>query len=256
MADFTLKRSCLDVTIELHPSGVHWGRRSGWSSSSTPNLATKAVFNRAAFCARGALCHAESVKEHNIYTYFFTVQCMFQHPEDPVWRICKGDIDSWWWFPEVSVPRSLITSDWLCSKPASRPPQQQINHYILRRSRTSLHHFFFFPQWETGNICAAARLFQSVEDLWTCLQIIHVSILLQRPDILALNPLQAVSLLARLSLSLGLELKASLPLASFPPVDQQPPLTQHTFLFWLFLSLLAFSFSFCPSPTVRHKDRL
>ena len=145
MADFTLKRSCSDVTIELHPSGVHWGRRSGWSSSSTPNLATKAVFNRAAFCARGALCHAESVKEHNIYTYFFTVQCMFQHPEDPVWRICKGDIDSWWWFPEVSVPRSLITSDWLCSKPASRPPQQQINHYILRRSRTSLHHFFFSP---------------------------------------------------------------------------------------------------------------
>lgn len=34
-----------------------------------------------------------------------------------------------------------------------RPPQQQINHDILQRSRTSLHHFFFSPTRNWKYLC-------------------------------------------------------------------------------------------------------
>lgn len=138
--------------MKLHPSGVRWGRRSGQSSCSTPNLATKAVFNGAAFCARGALCHVESVKKHNIYTFFF-------------YNLMYVSASTGSSFGRTSRRRQLVVISWgecavrslrLTDRAVNqfpRPPQQQINHDILQRSRTSLHHFFFSPTRNWKYLC-------------------------------------------------------------------------------------------------------
>lgn len=231
--------------MELHPSGVRWGRRS--------NLATKAVFNGAAFCTRGALCHVESVKKHNIYTFFF-------------YNLMYVSASTGSSFGRTSRRRQLVVISWgecavrslrLTDRAVNqfpRPPQQQINHDILQRSRTSLHHFFFFPNakleiFVRRRDCSnLRRIYERANKLFMsayCCSALTFWLLTR----FKLLPSCPVSLWAR---------------------SWRPPSLWPLFLQWIssrlwlstpfyfdsFCPSWPFFFSFCAPPTVRHKDRL